>query len=552
MMDEINADIIRMLQKNQPVEQEEALPSEGTVSLYGKTFTPITYPLAARMVARFEQHGVSEPLFIDKNFFRWEAFEKAKKACEWDIELGARAFEIVDMRTVFLAFHDLDTFFDCYFMKTPNGSPYRAWFHENKQGIIRYYTVSPFDENEEFVFDAIDLYGAVFGGQAILNHLEKRYLRHASYRMIREHQTLLVDVRVLEERERLEAIAEEIALRQHRQAPFHSDATLFAVLNTFLQEAKARTFMKGHYDADGRTVFFMGTDELAKRITQTYADRPDVKKSKATLNNAINVLAALGYIEKLTDNALERAQREADLVSTRNTYAINKKNPISYYIIRPLPSLYWVKKQGEKLLKKRVTLHNVTHRNFKRALGTEAANAIFVVDYVVKKEERFKNEKRAYMRAFLMAMKQKGAVTKEELAGIIPSVAVTDKLWTALVNETRGFYMKRTTKESRARFLVQTTGAVFISLTLAHPNEPETKSDKTQAEVLAEQLEREYDALTEHILHWYADVFDAPSSSQSEWEEIEAIRHAMSNGTFSAQYSQTDAPAMLEEGANKR
>lgn len=513
------------------IEVEAAQVVDKTESLYGREFKQAGYVQIYGVTTAIHQQGLKKAHFLNDHEFKLKAFSRAKRARNWDFPMGARGFEIVNLQDIFYTHHELGEFFDCYFLTTSQGNPYRAWLYKNSAGVVRYYSISPHNKGERYVMDAIDLYGAAFG--EVLDYKNERYLRHKSYEIIREEQTILLDHRVMDEKERLEDITRKVRNRMQRELDNHTDATMSAVLQELINEAAHRTFNEGQYDNDGRTIFFMSTGVMAQRIDSNYSNDDLVKKSKTTLNNAINVLSALGFITKLDDEELEKYSKGVDLAYERNKRATFGKNPVSYYVINDIPSVYWVNKQAKKLLNKNINLHNVTERAFKRALGPEDAKKIFIVDFATKKEEQYQKERREYIRTFLLRIKEQGFVTKEELEDIIPSKNVSNKLWTRLASETRGLYFKRSNKNLRKDLDIETTGAVFVSSVLAHPNEPTFKLHHSVEEDLMEALLSEYEELTAQVLLWYDDIFDKDYSKEDKAAEMEAHRsNSLKNSSY--------------------
>ena len=500
------AEVLRQLYD---VPADEELPE-----LFGRTFSPIDYPLAREMVLRFDRQGMTDkrgrkyPMIVDTIKLQQTVFETAKKRHGYDYPLGARGFEIVDMRDAFLEHHDFDEYFDCYFLRTASGGPYRAWFHKDYKGIIRYYTVSPYQSDiSRYAFDAIDLYGTVVGGSDVIDYENRRYLRHKSYESVRNQQPVMEEAYIFEERDRLKRVKSEL-FRMNRKESKDDKATqtLFLTMNLLIEEAIERTFQGGRFTSDYRTLFFMSTNELVRRMTK----EKEFKVSKTTLNNAVNVLTALGFIEKMSDYQLYQHIGNSILVDERQRHARNDhRNPISYYTIKNIPSAYWIEKQINKMNAKRLTLHNVTERRFKRAFGRETTDKIFVNKDITKKKDLYINEKNEYIRLFLLEIRKYGFVTKESMDSMhnIPSQNVANKLWTELTAEVRGYNFKRSTKAIRDTLDIDAKGAVFVSIALVHPNEPTYSPHKTLDEERTEALVVEYEDLIDEVLEWYGDIF---------------------------------------------
>lgn len=491
--------------------EDEELPD-----LFPRSFNPVNYTVASNVVNRIalqgtlNRRGCQYPMIIDIHKLQTGLFESAKKHSGYDYPVGPRGFEIVDMRGAFYEKHDLDDFFDCYFMRTPHGSPYRAWFHKDFKGVIRYYTVSPYDGDiHRYAFDAIDLYGAAVGGGDVLDNQRERYLRHKSYEYIRKEQHIMEETHIFEERDRLDAIRETM-LKMVRNSSYKHIQTMSVVLTVLIDEASKRTFQDSQFTKDKRTLFFMSTNELVRRVKDRFSHKENVKLSKTTLNNAVNILAALGFIKKLSDHDLYQQLDDTTLIDERHRYAREElKNPISYYVINDVPSAYWIEKQMNKMKKKNLTLHNVTSKRFKRAFGKELRDQVFVNKDLTKKKDKYINEKNEYVRLFLLQLKEDGYVTKERMDVIhnIPSQNVANKLWTELVSEMRGITYRRSTKALRDTLDIDTKGAVFISTALIHPNTPVITGDKTAETTLHEALQVEYDALINEVLDWYGNIF---------------------------------------------
>lgn len=512
----LNTDEKKILQAETSRILAETPDDEALPVLHGRKFTPMGYTLASAMVMVFNSQGEKNkdgkknPYIIDTHKLQLDVFDNAKKKANYDYPFGARGFEIVDMREAFLEWHEFNEYFDCYFLKTAHGSPYRAWFHKDYKGIVRYYTVNPYEENlSRYAFDAIDLYGAAMASGKILNHDKKQYKRNEAYAVIRKQQHVIEELHVHNERERLDKVQRLLNKRISLVSKDNS-ATMQAVLNILIEEAKERTFQEAYFTNDDRTLFFMSTNELVRRVKEKHFMNEDVKQSKTTLNNALNVLSALGFIEKLTDTDLYNHTSDMRLVERRFEYAKKEiKNPISYYVINDVPSAYWIEKQVQKMIAKRLTLHNVTEKRFKRAFGPELTKQIFVNEDNTKKKDKYINEKNEYVRLFLMEIRENGFVTKEKMDTIhsIPTQNVANKLWTELTTELRGYRFVRTTQALRDTLDIDTKGAVFISTALAHPNSPTYTPHKSIEEELNDALTKEYDELITEVLSWYGDIF---------------------------------------------
>lgn len=478
--------------------------------VYGEKFLPLEYQTANPMIVKLMKQGQDEkhPLIIDKEKLKDTALDYARtNTTAISVPYGARAFEIIDMRDVFVEDHELDVFFDCYFLSTSKNTPYRAWFHRDYNGIVRYYSSSPYERMDRWAFDAIDLYGMTFGKTDMLDHEQNKYLRHYAYKLIRKEQKLVFDSTVTLELKRLNKVKEEIQKRHDSKKAGHTDDTVYSVLMTFVNEALARTFQHGQYNDKGKAVFFMSTNELVKRVKEDYSNNELVKKSKVTLNNAINLLAALGFIQKLNNEQLSKTISGDKLIRIRQEHARNGRNQINYFLINDVPSEYWVRKQLSKLDKKDITLHKVTKRAFNRAFGPELTDEVFSIEDVTVKKMKYEIERKEYTRAFLLAIRGKGFVTKEELTGILPTKSVENKLWTELISSMRGQIIRRTTKAIRSTFEVETKGSIFISHAVLHPSQPVSLGMKDEEEKQKELLLQEFNRLIDEVLYWYRDIY---------------------------------------------
>lgn len=495
--------------------EDEELPN-----LFGRRFLPIDFSVADAMVTTLSKR----PDIIKSDDFVNNAFLFIQDEVD---QYGARAFENVDMSLYFTEQHGKNNYFDCYFMKTKKGSPYQAWFHKDYRGIVRYYTKSPHDKEQRWAFDAIDLYGALVGGTEVLDDDKEEYLRHVSYRLIREQQDVQYSDNIVRELDRLTMIQGSLGSRKALFDDEESRNTIFAVFNTLLEESKNRTFEAGQYDRNGRAIFFMSTNELVKRVKDTYNDDKTVKKSKTTLNNAVNILAALGFINKLSDMNLN-AEGKSHLMDKRFVYTRNGRNPISYFVVNNMPSEYWVKKQLNKIQNKDITLHNVTKARFQRALGKETTDKIFVSGELYVKKAEYSEDRDTYVREFLLKIKENGYVTKEELSGIIQSKNVENRLWTDLTRMTRGITIRRTNKEIRETFEVNTVGGMFVSHIIIHPNQPLYVN--TLDEIHVERLNDEFDRLIDEVMYWYGDVFWKQREENNRKKETELFEEFLATG----------------------
>lgn len=512
----LRAEVQRLLNETP---EDEPIPS-----LFGKKFNPINYDVASKVVSKLtKDHSI-----IDEERFRHDAFthtmNNKKIAGE---RYGARSFENVDMSEYFKTKHTKNEYFDCYFLKTKKGNPYRAWFHEDYRGIVRYYTKSPYDVDERWAIDAIDFYGAMFGQWDVLDNNESRYLRHMSYQLIREQQPVRYSSAIHKERARMNNLQYDIKERVSISADEDVNKTMYAVLNTLIEESKSRTFEKGHFDDQGRTIFFMSIDRIQKEIKKVYEGDEKVRTSKATISNAVNILAALGFIEKLSNMSLNALGKES-LADNRFDYAVNKRNFINYYVIKGLPSIYWVNKQLDKLTKKSITIHNVTKARFERALGKEATDKIFVSGDLYTKKPSYEEGRDNYVREFLIQLKEKGFVTKSELSGIIASKNVENRLWTELNRMVRGLSIRRTNKNIREELGVDTLGGVFVSYVMVHPNEPHPMNELTDTH--ANQLNKEFEELITEITYWYGDVFWKQRKIAEEKRSAELFEEFLKTG----------------------
>lgn len=477
-------------------------------------FEPVGFEQARQIIHRL--HKEMTPI-LKVDFFKLIAFRKAKEALDWNVPAGTYAFNLIDLRLVFRQSVDFDERFDCFFLTTKSGHSYHAWLHKNDEGIVRYYMQHPFEAETRYMMDVVDLYGFMFGGYAVADYDKERYKRHISFELVREQQSLMPDEKMVGELDRLNELESQVNMRWNRRAVGHTDATLLAVLKELLAEAKKRTFVEGHYDARGRTVFFLSASELVRRMKEQYGDEATVKKSKATLNNAMNLLVGLGFVTKLDGDALHAI--DPDLEDNRNIHARGGKNPVSYYVLNDLPTMYWIRKQVKKMDKKNLRLHNVTQRRFERAFGRELRKQTFNHAFLKTKTHELKSEKEAYTQAFYWHLKQEGFVTKEDLADIIPSRNVSDKLWTDLVSETRGYYVKRTTKAVREVLDIATTGAVFVATRTLHPFEPIAEGTLTAEDIVECVTEEAYNELVDSALFWFGSLHPSFEISSSYWDE---------------------------------
>lgn len=512
----LRAEVQRLLNETP---EDEPIPN-----LFGKRFFPINYDVASKMVSKL----VNGHSIIKKDSLKQEAFKDTMKQNDIPGErLGARSFENVDISQYFETNHPKNEYFDCYFLKTKKGNPYSAWFHKDYRGIVRYYTKSPHDVDERWAIDAIDFYGALFGQWDVLDNKNERYLRHVSYRLIREQQPVEFSSSIYDEKERLTNLQHDIKERIAVSNNEETNQTMFAVLNTLIEESKARTFEKGHFDDKGRTVFFMSIDRIQKEMKKVYKNDEKVRTSKATISNAVNILAALGFIDKLSNMNLNSLGKE-DLANNRFDYAVESRNFINYYIIKGLPSVYWVNKQFNKLSKKSITIHNVTQARFERALGKEATDKIFVSGDLYKKKAIYEEGRDDYVREFLIQLKEKGFVTKSELSGLVQSKNVENRLWTDLNRMIRGLSIRRASKAVREELEIDTLGGIFVSYVMIHPNEPHPINELTDTH--ASQLNEEFEELITEIKYWYGDVFWRQREKAKEKRSAELFEEFLKTG----------------------
>lgn len=119
-------------------------------------------------------------------------------------------------------------------------------------------------------------------------------------------------------------------------------------------------------------------------------------------------------------------------------------------------------------------------------------------------------------------------MTKEMLNDLVPSRHVADKLWTSLANETRGLYIKRTSKSIREALNTETTGAVFVAHAMAHPFEP-VAWHTTLAEENERAVEDNYEEMIESALHVFGDFppsFEGVSSEVTDATSTQTIEKA--------------------------
>lgn len=487
----------------------ETPDDEDMPNLFGHKFKPLNYDVANIITTRLLLQGERKdrPFILNQRKLTHGLLEATRDTPGYkSMSFGGREFLNVDIREVFIEEHELNEYFDCYFMKTSNGSPYKAWFYKDYNGIIRYYTKNPIDHLEGWAFDSIDLYGMLIGKGKVLNHDEEKYLRHIGYNLVRKDQPMNYSPYVSSERNRLLNI-KSILSDMNKNSEFQGiNNTMYAVLDTLLDEALTRTFEHGHFDEHDKTMFFMSNKELSHRLKSNHADK-DIKSSITVINNSINLLAVLGFVRKLSDEDLFRGEDNNTLGKTRKEYAKNGWNQINYYTIEDIPSGYWINKQLEKLDNKKVTINNVTQKRLIRAVGKELTDKIYVLDDLSVKRPEYHYERKEYARKFLMLIRDKGFVTKEGLSGVIPSKNVENRMWTELTNNLPGHSIRKTTKKIREELGIDTTGGMFISYSLIHPNQPVALGVKSPKEVMEELLLKVYEELTEEVMFWYGDIF---------------------------------------------